>query len=438
MTGRAPVGQDAARVDQEVEQLPNVPTTRADRIAYAFYAAAVTAALVGQVWAAVDHIPWPAEFWGWLRPIVSAPGVAVIELGGVATAMLADDRRRKGEKAYAYRTMSALIAAVAVAINVFGHLDVLYLAIGFGGLSAFAYVLYLAHSAARMRDALRAAGKLAKTPPRYGWRQWRREPEVTRLARTLAQSHGYGIQQSLAVAREQIRTRDRRRAIAATVEQLIREEHKNPLRAKIAATTYDMDRLAVEIEARADYAGWAAKIGSALSPGEEHATVGQDAAAPERPTVGQPDTIGQDVTEGRAVPEVPEVRTPDVRAVPEVPELRTPDVRAVPEPRRAIEMGPVPEPARPVVRHRPPVDQVAPDSAAQERAAARKRYRESVEAGRPLTGAQLAREFGKGDPKWGLRRVQEATAEIQAERDAAGLDDELLAIVASEQGERIK
>ena len=68
-------------------ELVNVPLTGADKVAYAFYATAAAAALVGQVWAGVTHIPWPdSGFSTFLKIILVTPAVAVLELGGVATA----------------------------------------------------------------------------------------------------------------------------------------------------------------------------------------------------------------------------------------------------------------------------------------------------------------------------------------------------------------
>jgi hypothetical protein len=242
------------------------PST-ADRIAYAFYGAAATAALVGQVWAAVQHIPWPQDLPVWARIVMVTPAVGVIELGGVATSALADSRRRLGESALAYRAMSAAAAIVAVAFNLLGHAAQPYLAFGFAGLSAFAYALWLAHSGARRRDALRASGHMARTAPVYGPLQWLREPGLTRLARSLALERNLGLHESLAAAREEVRTATRRKAIAGVVEQIIRADHTDPLHAQVAASTYDMDRLATEIEARADYTGWAHRISRSLSPG---------------------------------------------------------------------------------------------------------------------------------------------------------------------------
>ena len=167
-------------------ELVNVPLTGADKVAYAFYATAAAAALVGQVWAGVTHIPWPdSGFSTLLKIVLVTPAVAVLELGGVATAALADLRRRKGEQAYAYRAMSFFAALVAVVFNVVGHWrpEERFLAFGFGGLSAFAYVLWLIHSSARRRDALRRAGQMRDTGPVYGIVQWIREPKTTWLAR---------------------------------------------------------------------------------------------------------------------------------------------------------------------------------------------------------------------------------------------------------------
>lgn len=250
-------------------ELANVPLTGADKVAYAFYATAATAALVGQVWAGVTHIPWPDEgFSPFLKIALVTPAVAVIELGGVATAALADLRRRKGEQAYAYRAMSLFAAIVALVFNVVGHWrpEERFLAFGFGGLSAFAYVLWLIHSSARRRDALRKAGQMATTGPVYGVVQWAREPKVTWLARSIALEHGYGLYESLRAARHQVRNNARRDAIAGTVAEYIRSEHQDERLAKIAETTYDADRLAGMLEERINYEVVTNKLTLAISP----------------------------------------------------------------------------------------------------------------------------------------------------------------------------
>ncbi|WBQ06199.1 hypothetical protein [Kribbella sp. CA-293567] len=253
-------------------ELANVPLTGADKVAYAFYATAATAALVGQVWAGVTHIPWPEEgFSPFLKIALVTPAVAVIELGGVATAALADLRRRKGEQAYAYRAMSLFAAIVALVFNVVGHWrpEERFLAFGFGGLSAFAYVLWLIHSSARRRDALRKAGQMATTGPVYGVVQWVREPKVTWLARSIALEHGLGLYESLRAARVQLRNNARRDAIAGTVAEYIRSEHQDERLAKIAETTYDADRLAGMLEERINYEVVTNKLTLAISPPPE-------------------------------------------------------------------------------------------------------------------------------------------------------------------------
>ncbi|WP_051084734.1 hypothetical protein [Kribbella catacumbae] len=250
-------------------ELANVPLTGADKVAYAFYATAAAAALVGQVWAGATHIPWPEEgFSPLLKVALVTPAVAVIELGGVATAALADLRRRKGEQAYAYRAMSLFAAVVAVVFNVVGHWrpEERFLAFGFGGLSAFAYVLWLIHSSARRRDALRNAGQMATTGPVYGVVQWAREPKVTWAARGIALEHGLGLYESLRAARVQRRNNARRDAIAGTVAEYIRSEHQDERLAKIAETTYDADRLAGMLEDRINYEVITNKLTLAISP----------------------------------------------------------------------------------------------------------------------------------------------------------------------------
>ncbi|HET6987326.1 MAG TPA: hypothetical protein VFI00_11955 [Kribbella sp.] len=257
-------------------ELANVPLTGADKVAYAFYATAAAAALVGQVWAGVTHIPWPETgFSPALKIILVTPAVAVLELGGVATAALADLRRRKGEQAYAYRAMSFFAALVAVVFNVVGHWrpEERFLAFGFGGLSAFAYVLWLIHSSARRRDALRRAGQMRETGPVYGVVQWAREPRVTWLARSLAIEHGYSLYESLRAAQHQIRNKSRRDAIAGTVAEYIRSEHQDERLAKIAETTYDPDRLAGMLEERINYEVITNKLTKAISPPPEPAEI---------------------------------------------------------------------------------------------------------------------------------------------------------------------
>jgi hypothetical protein len=132
-----------------------------------------------------------------------------------------------------------MAAVVAAGINLAGHWGDWLPAIGFTGLSAFAYCSWLMQSNARRRDALRAAGKLAATPPVYGVAQWVREPGLTKRARTLAVEHGYGVHESLRVARGEVRTEIRHKALAVALKRRIVELHAgDEIGATIAATTY--------------------------------------------------------------------------------------------------------------------------------------------------------------------------------------------------------
>ncbi|MEU7874258.1 hypothetical protein [Dactylosporangium sp. NPDC049140] len=238
----------------------------AERVAWVFYCIAAAGSTIGQIWVGVQTPPWPADLAWWWRAAMVTPFAAVIDLGGVVTSAFADARQRLGETAYGWRALSAGAVTTGVAINIIGHADVPYLAVVFGGLGVFAYSVWLLHSAARRRDALRAAGKLADTAPVYGLAQWRREPAVTRRARTLALASGYPLHESLDIARAQLRDERRRTALAQHVETLIRSRHADPVRAAIAATTLDIDAVAAALTAQSDVAGWARVINADLVP----------------------------------------------------------------------------------------------------------------------------------------------------------------------------
>jgi hypothetical protein len=251
-----------------VNIIPNTNTREhsraAEHTAWVFYLIAAFGSTIGQIWVGVDTPPWPAQLDWWWRALIVAPFAAVIDLGGVVTSAFADARQRVGETAYGWRILSAGSITTGVGINIIGHADVPYLAVVFGGLGTFAYTVWLMHAAARRRDALRAAGKLADTAPVYGLAQWRREPAVTRRARSLALAHNYSIHESLATARQQLRDEQRRTALATHVETLIRSRHQDPVRAAIAATTLDIDAVAAELTAQSDVVGWAQAIGADL------------------------------------------------------------------------------------------------------------------------------------------------------------------------------
>ncbi|MDG4795414.1 hypothetical protein [Micromonospora sp. WMMD1082] len=264
----------------------------AERTAWAFYAIAAIGSIIGQIWVGVTVPPWPAAIDWWWRALLVAPFAAVIDLGGVVTSAFADTRRRRGETAYGWRILSIGSVTTGVCINLIGHGDVPYLAAVFGGLGVFAYTVWLLHAADRRRDALRAAGKLADTAPSYSRAQRRREPEVTRRAELLAVEHGYSLHESLVVARHQLRDERRRAALATHVETLIRARHEDPVRAAIAATTLDIDAIAVELTAHSDVAGWATAIGADLRPPQPPAagTTDSDGDAPDIGGVPMPPT----------------------------------------------------------------------------------------------------------------------------------------------------
>lgn len=239
----------------------------AERAAWAFYMIAALGSSIGQIWVGVEVPPWPETVPLWLRALLALPFAVVIDLGGVVCSGFADTRQRLGENAYGWRILSAASVILGVGINIVGHADVPYLAVVFGGLGVFAYCVWLLHSAARRRDALRAAGKLTGTPPAYGLAQWWREPAVTRRAKTLALQQGYKIHESLIEARLQLRTEARRAALAQHIEAKIRSRHADdPVLASIAATTTPVDDVADELMDMIDTRGWARAIAAEIQP----------------------------------------------------------------------------------------------------------------------------------------------------------------------------
>lgn len=146
-----------------------------------------------------------------------------------------------------------------------GHQSDPYIGIGFATLSAGAYCLALIHMSARRRDALRAAGLLAQVPPAYGVWRWVRRPVLTARAAELARVQGLGLRESLRQAELELRAERRRPAIAAAVEAAIRSSHDDPQMAEIAVSTLDLDRIATELAATADYAGWAKRLAPAVT-----------------------------------------------------------------------------------------------------------------------------------------------------------------------------
>ncbi|MET8234851.1 hypothetical protein ABZS77_29665 [Micromonospora sp. NPDC005298] len=101
----------------------------------------------------------------------------------------------------------------------------------------------------------------------------------------------------------------------------------------------------------------------------------------------------------RALPEVASGTTP--RALPEVsPAIERRAPRRVPTPRQAAG-------SEPGTNGRALPADIGQMTDAEQRQSAREIYAASLAAGAPLSGAELARMYGRSDPKWGTRRIGE-------------------------------
>jgi hypothetical protein len=265
----------------------------AERLAYLFYLLAAGAAVIGQVWVAVEHIPWPQGWPMWIRVAAVVPFAVCLELLGMVTAALADQRMRLGERALGLRVFSTVVAAVAVTVIVAGHWPDMYLVAAFGAFSGSAYLLWMLHASARRRDALRAAGLLNRVSPTYGCYRWlpllgRPGWRVTHRARELAIERGLSLHESLLAAERELREQARRPAIAAAVKAVVKANQPDPLMAEIAVRTLDHDRIAVELEAAADYPGWAQRLAAAVSASPPPALSGHQPDT--KPDDDRPDT----------------------------------------------------------------------------------------------------------------------------------------------------
>lgn len=174
-------------------------------------------------------------------------------------------RRRLGERAIPARTLSAAVAVFAVGFNWVGHGDHRQGAF-FAGMSALGYTVWLVNAEARRRDQLRTDGKLPPTPPAYGTWQRLRHPGITRRARLLFLANPQlGVHGSLAAARAQQRAEQRQAAIAQALRQKVTAA-VDPLTARIAVATFDLDEIAARLAASADYDGLTTLIAADLTP----------------------------------------------------------------------------------------------------------------------------------------------------------------------------
>lgn len=245
------------------------------RWAYPFYAVAVTGAVIGQTWVALEHLSWSPAAPVPVRVLLVLPFALCLELLAMALAAMADERMRLGERAYGLRAFSTAVAAVAVGIQVAGHWPDLYWAAVFGVLSSSAYALWMLHAAARRRDALRAAGKLADTAPDYGlWRRIRHPILTARAAELAREGHRdaatgqwrpLALFESLRAAEQAISAENRRPAVARAVAEVVRADQHDPRMADIAVRTLDLDRLAAELASRVNYCAWADRLAPAIT-----------------------------------------------------------------------------------------------------------------------------------------------------------------------------
>jgi hypothetical protein len=91
----------------------------------------------------------------------------------------------------------------------------------------------------------------------------------------LAIDDGYGLVQSLAVARVQLAAETRRAALATHIEAKIRARHEHdPILASIAATTTPIDDVAQELMTMIDARGWALAINEQIHPPAQVAALG--------------------------------------------------------------------------------------------------------------------------------------------------------------------
>src|SRR5262245_37323094 len=172
-----------------------------------FYAAMAAIALYGQsdglmMWL---HIT---------RPLAVAVGAAIELLAAVLFAFADWRRTHHGEQAVAARALSIAVALGVAAMNYYGHETSVGQRMLFTGASLAGYAVWVLHTNARRRDALRAAGRLAAQPPVYGLAQWLRAPRTTWRARLLATTYPQmGVRESLAAATDELTTAARHAAI---------------------------------------------------------------------------------------------------------------------------------------------------------------------------------------------------------------------------------
>lgn len=285
---------------------PRITGRVPDRLTYIFQGTIIAIAGIGCADAAIRWMHWP-----WYATLAT---VLVLELAVVALLVRADYRRRLGERAYAYRVLSVAVGLLAVGINWFGHVQTSLIAAAcFAGFSALGLGIALLTSGDRRRDHLRASGNLPPTTPAYGAWQWLMHPWLTWRARELAKrTPALGLYGSLAAAVDAKRDELRHAALKALLVDMIGEKYGDPLVAKVAVTTLDMDEITRRFAAAADYDAfvgelWArVPLGAAESAAIEPARQTQISAAP------LPMTADVRPVEASRIPQIPARRVADV------------------------------------------------------------------------------------------------------------------------------
>lgn len=339
----------------------------AGRALKAFYVAVLAVALVGSTQGVKGWIDWvtPAAF----------GAVLLAEVGSVALSIFADNRRQKGERALVARMLSAGVAGGAIAVQLRGHADpaghITSVGVFFAGFSALGYVTYLLDSAAKRRDALRKAGKLAEPPPAYGAYQWVRHPWLTAHARRLAVANAevrlvecitsaeqggksqpttelLGRAASLALAAATIREEKRTAAIGSALRRRI-AAGVDPTMAKIAVNTFDLSQVADRLAKSADYPALTGLLAAELTPTRIAAGVTAHRSRGwfrRKPTVQTAEivaalTVSPEQETAETAPETD--RAPALPVVPDgVPTLRIRCARSLPPARVATPIIPAP------------------------------------------------------------------------------------------------
>ncbi|MCD0442483.1 hypothetical protein LO763_02440 [Glycomyces sp. A-F 0318] len=229
----------------------------------AFYAVCLIAAVFGQ--SLVGTAVLGLALWFALTL------ACALELAGVKFAYDAAVARAAGEHAILPQALSYVLAAIAVGVNIFGHLvmgDVFGAAV-FGLFSALAFIAFTIRSEFRRRQADRAAGKAAHPTPAYGLSRWVTNRAVTARAKALAAADPMlGLYGSLAAAEDAIATEARRAEIAGLLRRkALADFGGDKLRASLYVAQYDLDRIAAELCERADHGAAVADIATDLNAG---------------------------------------------------------------------------------------------------------------------------------------------------------------------------